>query len=72
MYAGLGLTGMVAGRSIAVGNRRLMAQVQEDSPSVLDSEAEWANKGTSHILPFECHCRVSANPKPTTVTTQFC
>lgn len=45
IYVGLGLTGTVAGRSIAVGNRRLMAQVQEDGTSVLDSEAEWASKG---------------------------
>ena len=45
VLAGLGLTGIVAGRQTAVGNSRLMAQECEDVGALEPREAEWAQKG---------------------------
>ena len=45
VLAGLGLTGIVAGHQMAVGNSRLMAQECEDVGALEPREAEWAQKG---------------------------
>lgn len=45
-HAGLGLTGVVAGLQIAVGNSRLMAVACKEGGALTADEAEWVQKGT--------------------------